>query len=618
MANENNNNDVANSLSRYSDFANKGINAGLDTANQINKWYQNELDKMTEVEDESTRLGTKVDNSIVEQSNQQIENTELQNKIETKADNSFAINKANRISTKVGEIILNEEMENTGEITTDGTEKAEVLSIKTSKTPKKIATLIKGTKVINNTTNKIVKAGKSISTGMNQDSSQGFERSANRIMTKPIKKAANKITNKITKKATNILIKNGERITKATGKQVVKGTIKLLLKLVQLVTKLITSVAKSFIAMLPEIAPIIIIIVIIVSFCSFFGMNMSDEHRDNYEKYMIETQNEYDSQTVKFYNEGKVVEGAIDGKGMINWKAPLSIIQMLNGNMEYDSYEKELLKKFKDAGLFETIKEETYTYEKETEETDEDGNTTTKKETITETKEIVTNPSLEDYIKWCNNNFSVINNYKKNKKIEYNSSQTSFTESEVEQIKLLYNSTSFFDLFSDRFKQTYAYSYVEIGDEQLQAIYNEFLANAGKRYLMDHSNLKYDECMDYYDCSSWTIHCLAHTGIKTIANTGATGLYKNYCNPVAVSDRKGGDLIFLKNTYGNFPPGEITHVGIYMGELTINGETAEWVIDTGGNPTGVKIRKYNNGYVNPKYNPNPPLSSKKYKLVKLY
>ena len=127
---------------------------------------------MTEVEDESTRLGTKVDNSIVEQSNQQIENTELQNKIETKADNSFAINKANRISTKVGEIILNEEMENTGEITTDGTEKAEVLSIKTSKTPKKIATLIKGTKVINNTTNKIVKAGKSISTGMNQDSSQ--------------------------------------------------------------------------------------------------------------------------------------------------------------------------------------------------------------------------------------------------------------------------------------------------------------------------------------------------------------------------------------------------------------------------------------------------------------
>ena len=42
MANESNNKDVANSLSKYSDFANKGINASLDTANQINKWYQNE------------------------------------------------------------------------------------------------------------------------------------------------------------------------------------------------------------------------------------------------------------------------------------------------------------------------------------------------------------------------------------------------------------------------------------------------------------------------------------------------------------------------------------------------------------------------------------------------
>lgn len=596
MANESNNKDVANSLSKYSDFANKGINAGLDTANQINKWYQNELDKITEVEDESTRLGTKVDNSIIEQANPQIENTELQNKIETKVDNAFQINKTSRISTKVGEFISNDEIEDTEEITTEGTEKADVLSTKTSKTPKKIATLIKGAKVVNNATNKIIKTGKSISTGMNADGSKGFEKSASRIMTKPVKKVANKVTNKITKKATNILVKTGTKIAKTTGKQVVKGVMKLLIKLMQLLAKLIASVVKAIIAMLPEIAPVIIILVIIVAFCSFFGMSMSDEHRDDYEKYMIETQNEYDAQTVGFYNEGKIVEGAIDGKGMINWRAPLSIIQMLNGDMEYDSHEKELLQKFKDAELFETIKEETYTYEKETDEKDENGNAI--KETVTETKKIVTNPSLDDYIKWCNSNFDVINKYKKNKKIDYDDSQTSFTEDEIAQIKLLYNSTSFFDLFSDKFKETYAYSYVEIGDEQLQAIYNEFLANAGKRYLMDHSNLKYDECMDYYDCSSWTIHCLAHTGIKTIANTGASGLYKNHCNPVAVSDRKGGDLIFLKNTYGDFPPGEITHVGIYMGELTINGETAEWVIDTGGNPTGVKIRKYDNGWWN--------------------
>ena len=52
----------------------------------------------------------------------------------------------------------------------------------------------------------------------------------------------------------------------------------------------------------------------------------------------------------------------------------------------------------------------------------------------------------------------------------------------------------------------------------------------------------------------------------------------------------------MKDTYDTGEPGSISHVGIYMGELTINNETAEWVIDTGGNPEGVKIRKYNNGW----------------------
>ena len=139
---------------------------------------------------------------------------------------------------------------------------------------------------------------------------------------------------------------------------------------------------------------------------------------------------------------------------------------------------------------------------------------------------------------------------------------------------------------------------IQIDDPNLQAIYNELLKNMGKPYLMDHSNLTYDTCMDTYDCSSFVIHCLAHTGIKTIPNTGASGLYSDYCNPVEVNNRQAGDLIFLKDTYDTGTPGGISHVGIYMGTLTIKGETAEWVIDTGGNPEGVKISKYNNGWWN--------------------
>ena len=135
---------------------------------------------------------------------------------------------------------------------------------------------------------------------------------------------------------------------------------------------------------------------------------------------------------------------------------------------------------------------------------------------------------------------------------------------------------------------------IGITDSQIQAIYNEFERNKGKPYLMDHSNLRYDECMDHYDCSSWVIHCLAHAGIKKLPDSDAKGLY-GYCEKVEINDRKPGDLIFLQNTYTK----GISHVGIYMGEFTVDGERGEWIIDTGGNSSGgVKISKYNNGWWN--------------------
>ena len=133
-----------------------------------------------------------------------------------------------------------------------------------------------------------------------------------------------------------------------------------------------------------------------------------------------------------------------------------------------------------------------------------------------------------------------------------------------------------------------------ITDSQVKAIYEEFVKNKGKKYIQDHSNLNYDKCMDYYDCSSWTIHCLAHAGVKKLPDSTAAGLY-TLCDKVDVNDRKPGDLIFLQNTYTT----GISHVGIYLGKFTVDGETAEWITDTGGNKSGgVKISKYNNGWWN--------------------
>lgn len=595
MANENNTNkDVANSLSSVSDYSGKGINVILDSANQINNWYAEQINKISEADIPSNRLETNVDNSINEAKEQ------TSNKIETKVTNYSELqtnkkqnqkNIQNNSRIKTQNSVIENEIEGQAETVDENSpntldnENSEGMleneeKLQNNKIPDRIATAIKGLKIINTSTTKAIKTGKTISIGLNTNTLKSFEASSTKLNNKAIKKVGNKLT-------------------KNARKKMVTGTTNMLVKTTKVLAKIMANLSKMIISMLPSIAPaIIIIIIIIVCFCSFFGLGMNDDTMKKYEEYMISTQNAFNDKTIEAYNNGQIVEGTIEGKGMINWRASMSIIQMLNGELNYDDAEKNLLKEFEKANLYEQIKEEKYTYEKTTTETDSDGNTKTKTETITETKLVVVNPSLDDYINWCNSNFDKINKYKKKKKIAYDENQTSFTENEIEQIKLLYGSNSFFDLFSDDFKSTYAYSYISIRDEQLQAIYDEFLKNVGTRYLMDHSNLKYDECMDYYDCSSWVIHVLGHTGIKIIPNTGAQGIYKYHCYPIDVNDRQAGDMIFLKDTYDTGEPGSISHIGIYMGELTINGETAEWVIDTGGNPSGVRIRKYKNGWWN--------------------
>lgn len=612
MADVNNNKEVSKSLGKYTDYAHDGTNLMLNSANQINKWYAEQLNKFTESEVPDTRLETSVDNSVEDEMSEKTDSkleTKVEEYIEIQTDvdeeNISLINtggiqtKADLNDNNSNEDILEEIIEiDEADNVIKATDNIATNSKKINKMPKRIATAIKGAKIMNNVTNKVVRTGKNINTALNEGGLKCFENSSSRIMTKPIKKVSGKVASKVTKATSKQVRKVTKKVVKKYGSKVTKTAKNVVQKATELAMRLMIEMLKTITAMLPTITPIIIILLVIVCFCSFFGVSMSEETKNDYEQFMISTQEEYDKDTVAFYNEGHIVDGTIDGKGMINWKAPLSILQMLNGDLTYDSAEEDILKSFKDAGLFETVTDVDFTYDKENTSTDEEGNETTSTETVTETKKVVSNPSLTDYIEWCNKNFDVINKYKKAKDIEYDSNQKSFTDDEIEQIKLLYSSTSFFDLFGTDFQTKYAYLSVSIGDEQLQAIYDEFLKNAGKRYFMDHSNLSYDTCMDYYDCSSWTIHCLAHSGVATIPNTTASGIYSSYCNPVNVNDRQAGDLIFLKDTYNTGVPGGISHIGIYMGELTINGVTDEWIIDTGGNPSGVKISKYKNGWWN--------------------
>ena len=428
MANDNNK-DIAKSLNKYTDLTHKGTNVVLDSADNINKWYAEQLKKITANDADNSRIETGIDNDTTtvkkdETKEKQISTKVKQyNELQTNKSNEKNIIKSNKIQT-----VANDEVKETTDIKNLVNKNNKKL-----KNTKRIATAIKGTKLINNSAQKMIRTGKTINTGLNENGTTAFEGTSSRIMTKPIRSASKKVTSKITKETTKYTKKLGKKIGKKVkeklSKKIASNTTNVMIKAMKLVTKIVEDTVRLILNMLPQIAPIIIIIVIIAAIGDFLHFKTTKEADD------------------------------------VN-----------------------------------------------------------------------------------------------------------------------------FDEIADMM--------IVIEDENLQAIYNEFLKNIGTPYLMDHSNLKYDECMDYYDCSSWVIHCLAHAGIKTIPNTGAQGIYNDYCNPIDVNDRKGGDLIFLKDTYDTGEPGSISHIGIYMGTLTINGETAEWVIDTGSNPSGVRIRRYDNGWWN--------------------
>lgn len=419
MANDNSK-DIANSLNKYTDYTHKGTNLLLDSAENINKWYAEQLNKITESNVDTSRIETGAVYNVEQGNNNDKKQREISTKlkqyseIQTNQDNKENLMKNIKIQT-----IKENDDKN-------------ILKNKLN-TSKGFKTSVKGVKLINNTSQKIIRTGRDISTGLSENGTTTFKTTLNRIMTKPIKRVASNVSKKVTKgtiKYTKKITKKiGKGIKNKFGKKVISQSANVMVKLMKFIAKMMADSAKMISAMLPQIAPIIIIIVIVAAIGKFLN--------------------------------------------------------------------------------FKNTKEAT------------------------------------------NINFD-----------------------EISELMIV------------------------IDDEKIQAIYNEFLKNIGTPYLMDHSNLSYTECMDYYDCSSWVIHCLAHTGIITIPNTGAQGIYNGYCYPVDVNDRKAGDLIFLKDTYDTGEPGSISHIGIYMGTLTINGETAEWVIDTGSNPSGVRIRKYTDGWWN--------------------
>lgn len=232
---------------------------------------------------------------------------------------------------------------------------------------------------------------------------------------KPIKKAINKATEPLRRKIASAF------------KLVLKKALKLIIAGVSAISEFIL--------------PLALVILIIVSICSIFSWGSTTTN--NYQTYMENIQGSYDKEVEQFLKENPtgIVVGVRGGYGRINWRVPFSIMQGLGADIKFDNAEKELIQKFKDAGLLEKheIIEQTITSG-----TGELQTQTTKKVMI------ITNATLEDYLVWCKNNFSYIKKFMTDKKI-FGYVDNNFDSLQLETINYLYTSENVFEEFDNKF-----------------------------------------------------------------------------------------------------------------------------------------------------------------------
>ena len=238
-----NSKDIANSLNKYTDYAHKGTNLLLDSAENINKWYQEQLNKITEGDVETSRIETGVDNTIDTEDN--ISNNEKEistkvkkySKIQTNNNKKLDIPKTNKIQTA---------SENNNAELTDNDKNETIIKNNKGKlkVSKGISTAIKGAKLVNNSAQRVIRTGKDISTGLNENGITTFKSETSRIMTKPIRKVGRKITKKT--------LKYTKKLGKKIGKKVITKTTNVIVKIMKLITKLVVSALKLIISMLPQ------------------------------------------------------------------------------------------------------------------------------------------------------------------------------------------------------------------------------------------------------------------------------------------------------------------------------------------------------------------------------
>lgn len=264
------------------------------------------------------------------------------------------------------------------------------------------------------------------------------------------KKASQKIMKKPVQAITKGIGKAEAKITAKLAKMSAKGISKVLQILVKALAHIIKWLVTAIVSCLPFAIVFFVLIIIVVVVMSIFGGNMDDNQLQQYSDYMSKIQTEFQDKTKGYYDDGYKVDGTYNGVAYINWQAALSVIQILQPELDASNSEFDLLDKMKNDGVMYTITETTTTeYEQKPAVKDKDGNII-QEAVMTTKKYVVTIGTLDDYKNWIKDNTSSVMSFYDKEKITYDSNTSSFLTTDLsESIDELYNSDDFTLLFEE-------------------------------------------------------------------------------------------------------------------------------------------------------------------------
>lgn len=264
------------------------------------------------------------------------------------------------------------------------------------------------------------------------------------------KKASQKIMKKPVQAITKGIGKAEAKITAKLAKMSAKGISKVLQILVKVLAHIIKWLVTAIVSCLPFAIVFFVLIIIVVVVMSIFGGNMNDNQLQQYSDYMSKIQTEFQDKTKGYYDDGYKVDGTYNGVAYINWQAALSVLQILQPELDASDSEFNLLDKMKNDGVMYTITETTTTeYEQKPAVKDKDGNII-QEAVMTTKKYVVTVGTLDDYKNWIKDNTSSVMSFYDKEKITYDSNTSSFLTTDLsESIDELYNSDDFTLLFEE-------------------------------------------------------------------------------------------------------------------------------------------------------------------------